>query len=916
MHADQALKTFQRTKEKEDRRRAATARRVVRMGLAMQRTVEEKASALGVDISVRIGVHTGKVMGGIIGTVRFHFDMFGNGVSGAVRMEELGTKGRVHLSDSTARLLVGSCPMEFSQEYDAMFVDQFGIATSYLVQTGTPPSFGRRGTITVRKSGNDDELADDVAARNMSNFVMRMHTASLTDGSGPGASSGHIVSSLLKRSKTMSALTEKSQIITSRFSSILRKQTKRPGSIWDDANKAIARDGRIRLGQWKKSKRVSLSIRQTFGGRASVNGSRNSVSSRGTSEMGKEVMRRHARAADEQKEFACQLADAQQFGMRLCEALCAFSAWLGVYDVLCDVHVLQLHPEPTSVLTAILATRYAGLVLPLILLRVGMGMYEPRTLKHVQVSAALFAAIPALAIAGMILCASSEVGPCDQLQMSGALSGGGGSSMSAGCDFPLCTAPSAAWATYAASNGGGGFPVGCASAGLATNASSALSASSSSPSALCLLGEIEGVAYCERSPLRYISSLLVLYAALPYTFTYASAFAPRAALIATAIGCSLVDLTAAGVSMYLLHADSARTPLLVSEWVMLTLWVVIAHLIGLCHQAARHTDIWETSALRLRQMRLLRSIKEETEHCNKLLLNILPPHLISKLGPKAATEAVVEKRRSFQEEKSAGSAPQLGLGVLVSESYVDCSFLFAKISGLSQLVNDEERHPAEVMHALQTIFDRFDALADMYGVQKVRKTANEYYLVAAGLPDPKILPTAEDRACGIAAYGFAMITIMHILNLELKRLGVLFTVQVGIHSGSAIAGVIGQKTVQYDLCGDAVNTAARMCSYSLPNHVHVSETTHQLLYHRFGAVCRGESQIKGKGRMKTFFLVNLPFDQKEILMYHRHDGTQSSANGLQLDQSQLPEAKPLPPPKDSEPADAEKPARTSALLTA
>ena len=41
---------------------------------------------------------------------------------------------------------------------------------------------------------------------------------------------------------------------------------------------------------------------------------------------------------------------------------------------------------------------------------------------------------------------------------------------------------------------------------------------------------------------------------------------------------------------------------------------------------------------------------------------------------------------------------------------------------------------------LQKIFDKFDQLADMFGVQKVRKTANEYYLAAAGLPDPLLLP--------------------------------------------------------------------------------------------------------------------------------------------------------------------------------
>ena len=81
---------------------------------------------------------------------------------------------------------------------------------------------------------------------------------------------------------------------------------------------------------------------------------------------------------------------------------------------------------------------------------------------------------------------------------------------------------------------------------------------------------------------------------------------------------------------------------------------------------------------------------------------------------------------------------------------------------------------------------------------------------------------------------------------------------MGLHSGGAIAGVIGHKTFQYDLCGDAVNTAARMCSTSEPGRVHVSETTHALLKHQFDAEDRGEREVKGKGRMHTYFVHNAP----------------------------------------------------------
>ncbi|KAL1498554.1 hypothetical protein AB1Y20_013873 [Prymnesium parvum] len=103
-----------------------------------------------------------------------------------------------------------------------------------------------------------------------------------------------------------------------------------------------------------------------------------------------------------------------------------------------------------------------------------------------------------------------------------------------------------------------------------------------------------------------------------------------------------------------------------------------------------------------------------------------------------------------------------------------------------------------------------------------------------------------------------MITAMNVLNVELRQFGIEFTLQVGIHSGAAIAGVIGHKTFQYDLCGDSVNTAARMCTYSAPGQVHVSEATHELVKGNYASLCLGEREVKGKGMMKTFFLCNFP----------------------------------------------------------
>ena len=48
------------------------------------------------------------------------------------------------------------------------------------------------------------------------------------------------------------------------------------------------------------------------------------------------------------------------------------------------------------------------------------------------------------------------------------------------------------------------------------------------------------------------------------------------------------------------------------------------------------------------------------------------------------------------------------------------------------------------------------------------------------------------------------------------------------------------------------------CSTSAPGRVHVSEATHALLNHRFDSETRGEREVKGKGKMRTYFLHNAP----------------------------------------------------------
>src|SRR5690606_26844426 len=80
-------------------------------------------------------------------------------------------------------------------------------------------------------------------------------------------------------------------------------------------------------------------------------------------------------------------------------------------------------------------------------------------------------------------------------------------------------------------------------------------------------------------------------------------------------------------------------------------------------------------------------------------------------------------------------------------------------------------------------------------------------------------------------------------------------VRIGIDTGPVVAGVIGEHKFAYDLWGDTVNTASRMESHGVPGQIQVTEETHQCLVDGYDLEPRGPIDIKGKGRMRTWFLV-------------------------------------------------------------
>jgi class 3 adenylate cyclase len=81
--------------------RSDHAEAVCEMAIRMRDCVDEIAAELGSDLRVRIGVHTGPVIAGVIGKKKFIYDVWGDTVNTASRMESHGVPRSIHVSDAT-----------------------------------------------------------------------------------------------------------------------------------------------------------------------------------------------------------------------------------------------------------------------------------------------------------------------------------------------------------------------------------------------------------------------------------------------------------------------------------------------------------------------------------------------------------------------------------------------------------------------------------------------------------------------------------------------------------------------------------------------------------------------------------------------------------------------------------------------
>mmetsp|Transcript_30605 Transcript_30605/g.64753 ORF Transcript_30605/g.64753 Transcript_30605/m.64753 type:complete len:1396 (+) Transcript_30605:36-4223(+) len=268
------------------------------------------------------------------------------------------------------------------------------------------------------------------------------------------------------------------------------------------------------------------------------------------------------------------------------------------------------------------------------------------------------------------------------------------------------------------------------------------------------------------------------------------------------------------------------------------------------------------------EMKRLRHVENESFHHSRLLHDILPMHIVERLvlGEKC-----------------------------ISESHDSVCLLFSDIVGWTPMSESVPTH--QLIDLLNTLFSAFDELTEKHGVFKA-ETIGDAYIVAAGHEGQ----TGPSNAT-LRVVEFAM-DMLDTIKLITPPSGIQLQIRVGIHTGPAYSGVVGNKVPKYTFFGDTVNTAARMESCSVPGCINMSSSTHLTLSGEIAA-CRREGwleqhgasfvkrsavEVKGKGAMDLYLLcpkgVSPPYAKRLSLPRHTSLMRKSPSSLLSVDEKE------------------------------
>lgn len=171
------------------------------------------------------------------------------------------------------------------------------------------------------------------------------------------------------------------------------------------------------------------------------------------------------------------------------------------------------------------------------------------------------------------------------------------------------------------------------------------------------------------------------------------------------------------------------------------------------------------------------------------------------------------------------------------------SVIFADMQNYTHLC--KAKNNFELITLLHEFYQQMDDICVAYQLEKI-KTNGDQYMATCGVIEGNSKCSIQ---CCLA--GLAMLKLSQTFSLEYN---VNVQLRIGIARGTVISGFVGKHTTQFDVWGDAVNTAARMESSGEINKIQVCDATYYQCKEALLFEPRGEINLKGIGKLNTYWM--------------------------------------------------------------
>jgi adenylate cyclase len=218
---------------------------------------------------------------------------------------------------------------------------------------------------------------------------------------------------------------------------------------------------------------------------------------------------------------------------------------------------------------------------------------------------------------------------------------------------------------------------------------------------------------------------------------------------------------------------------------------------------------------------------------------------------KRTEDLIIEKEKTeallanVLPKNTASEIMEKGKATKIKYNFV--TVLFSDIQGFTKIA--EEMNPEMLIDELDKFFFYFDSVVEKFGIEKI-KTIGDAYMCAGGIPEKNRTNPVEVI---LAALEMRSYMNRHKETSELEGMK-FWDIRIGIHTGTVVAGVVGQKKLSYDIWGDTVNIASRMESSGEAEKINISGTTYEFVKEFFICEFRGKMPVKYKGELEMYFV--------------------------------------------------------------